>query len=433
MTISFSFIFTTAHLDRLRQHFESVAARSDLDYVTTNSLNARCGATTIGGSHALSDFVLGLHKGKQLMLLDHLTDAASFTAMAAPNTFYASSPAVVLPPSQPNQYFASSHYAESSSHIQTPGALSNPFTPNGSIPPTPGSLAGRKRSRGDITAPEDEDERTEDGSVATPVDEESSKARGKPVYGPGMTLIYPEDCGYQAAAQSQSGTWIEERAERKTFQLSHSKRPSVSSRKSQRMGAGASGPDDLAQLVLPPQMREATTEPLIDEATRVLGISWKRMNTTEALQINQAAYSKWIQNHYTGLKDVAVWFENSAIPGYLVEARNAYNGQQEYYIFSNDLTEARLVTTEPSQLVPRLKMLPALHLAAPGGHIRAETDPITAAQNELNGVQAGFNNETTQCSQDVSQLRGIQDYAYGKDAEPYQSKGMSCIHEMDLD
>ena len=42
----------------------------------------------------------------------------------------------------------------------------------------------------------------------------------------------------------------------------------------------------------------------------------------------------------------------------------------------------------PSQLLPRLQMLPALHLAAPGGHIRAETDPITAAQNEANDIQA---------------------------------------------
>ncbi|MGG6497646.1 UNVERIFIED_CONTAM: hypothetical protein NY603_32460, partial [Bacteroidetes bacterium 56_B9] len=85
----------------------------------------------------------------------------------------------------------------------------------------------------------------------------------------------------------------------------------------------------------------------------------------------QRAYSKWISNHYPQLNDVSIWFENSSIPGYLVAALNAYNGQHEYYIFSEDLTEARLVTTDPSQLIPRLQMLPALHLAAPGGCIRA--------------------------------------------------------------
>jgi len=220
----------------------------------------------------------------------------------------------------------------------------------------------------------------------------------------------------------------------KPFELRHIKRPSFSSRKSQRKNAGAAGSEDLAQLVLPPSIREATTEPLIDEATRVLGISWKRMDATETSRISQAAYSKWIQNHYSSLKDVAVWFENSAIPGYLVQARNAYTGQQEYYIFSNDLTEARLVTTEPSQLVPRLKMLPALHLAAPGGHIRAETDPITAAQNEVNGVQEDM--AASIVSRAVSELNGqVQDPACpgAENTEPREPNGMCSAHEMEMD
>lgn len=322
------------------------------------------------------------------MLLDHLTDAESFTAMASSNSFYTSSPTVILPPNPPNQYFANAHYADSTMADQTSNGFSNPFNPAGPIPPTPGSLAGRKRSRGDIHTPEEEEEGLADGSVETPVTEAPVKPRGKPVYGPGMMLIYPEDPGYTAAAESQSGTWVEERVERKPFQLSHMKRPSVSTRKSQRVNASASGSDDLAQLVLPPTMRDVTTEPLIDEATRVLGISWTRMDSTEALQIRQAAYQKWIQNHYAGLKSVAIWFENSAIPGYLVEAQNAYSGQREFYIFSHDLTEARLVTSDPAQLVPRLKMLPALELAAPGGCIRAEIDSITAAQNEVHSVQS---------------------------------------------
>ena len=321
------------------------------------------------------------------MLLDHLTDAVSFTAMSSSNGFFASSPDVALPLSQPDQYFASSHYTNGNGTAQTPNSFGNAFTPNGSIPPTPGSLAGRKRSRGDVHAPEEEDEGFEDGSVDTPITEVLVKPRGKPIYRPGMTLIYPEDPGYDAAAESQSGTSVDENTQRNHFQLGHIKRPSISSRKSQRMGDASCGLDNLAQLVLPPQMREATTEPLIDEATRVLGISWTRMDSSEVLQIGQAAYAKWIQNHYPSLQNVTVWFENSAIPGYLVAAQNAYKNQLEYYIFSNDLTEARLVTSDPAQLMPRLKMLPALHLAAPGGCIMAEIDPITAAQNEVNSIQ----------------------------------------------
>ena len=358
--------------------------------------------------------MLEIEKGKHLNLLDRLTDPESFTAMASSNSFFTSSPTMVLPPNQPDQYFASSHYADSSMVDQTPNGFSNPFNPAESIPATPGSLAGRKRSRGDIHAPEEEEEQLEDGSVETPVTEAPAKPRGKPIYGPGMTLIYPEDPGYTAAAESQSGTWVEERAQRQQFPLSHMKRPSISTRKSQRVDASACGPDNLAQLVLPPQMREATAEPLIDEATRVLGISWTRMNSTEALRISQAAYTKWIQNHYPSLKDVSVWFENSAIPGYLVESQNAYSGQREYYIFSHDLTEARLVTSDSAQLVPRLKMLPALELAAPGGCIRAETDPITASQTEVNGVQSAMP------SVDFSMNGGL-------------VNGLCSAHEMEMD
>ncbi|KAK4503438.1 hypothetical protein PRZ48_004353 [Zasmidium cellare] len=352
------------------------------------------------------------------------------------NSFFTSSPTVVLPPNAPNQYFANGHYADHQSNgpaingispnglsnangfasngFTSNGTTPNAFTPNGTTAAsTPGSLAGRKRSRADVFDENEGDNRLDDGSVATPTTEELKKPRGKPVYGPGMTLIYPEDPGYDMCAESQSGTWVEEHAERKPFQLAHAKRPSVTSRKSQRMDTTASGPDDLAQLVLPPSIREVTSEPLIDEATRALGISWTRMDSDEAHQIQERAYSKWIQNHYPGMKDIAIWFENKGLPAYLIAALNAYNGQHEYYIFSHDLTEARLVTTEPSQLIPRLRMLPALHLAAPGAIIRAETDPITAAQNELNGVQTDMINGAGMHSQ--------------------QPNGACAAHAMELD
>ena len=81
----------------------------------------------------------------------------------------------------------------------------------------------------------------------------------------------------------------------------------MTSRKSQRKHVSSSGgSNDLAQLVLPANMREVTTEPLVDEVTRKLGISWSRMDASEARQINQAAYSKFIANHYPALKDVKV-------------------------------------------------------------------------------------------------------------------------------
>lgn len=339
---------------------------------------------------------------------DHIaTDMSS-------NSFFGNSPTVVLPSMPSNQYFVNSHYAEqqnSNAHMLN-GISPTGMTPNGIVDAiasqsnvtTPGSIAGRKRSRGDIFSPEDEEEQFEDGSTFTPGADDSIKPRGKPVYGPGMTILYPEDPGYQACAESQSGTWKEEQDARRPFASAHNKRPSVTSRKSQRMDSKAIGPDDLAQLVLPPSIREATTEPLIDEVTRRLGISWTRMDSTEARQINQRSYSKWISNHYPQLTDVSIWFENSAMDIYLVSCLNAYNGQHEYYIFSQDLTEARLVTTDPSQLIPRLEMLPALHLAAPGGCLRAETDPITAAQNEVTAAMVESHSQPAGCAAHAMEL-----------------------------
>lgn len=202
--------------------------------------------------------------------------------------------------------------------------------------------------------------------------------------GPGMTLIYPGDPSYPMSAETQTGTWADDKMAR-PFAVQELRRPSMASRKSQRMDASVAGADNLAQLVLPANMREATTEPLVDEVTRKLGISWTRMDATEAGQINQAAYAKFIANHYSSLKDVKVWFENAALPGYLVQAANVYSGETEFYLFSNDLTEARLVTRDAEQLIPRLQMLPAIHLAAPGGQIKAEMSPVMVAQNEVSG------------------------------------------------
>lgn len=318
----------------------------------------------IGGSQALSELVLRLQSNH--MLLDHLTDAAHFTNDMSSRDFFNTSPTVVMPASAPDQYFGN-HYMEQDTRGSMSNGISPAFngfqnqqvmdvaTPSGQTTP---SLAGRKRSRGDIFSEVEEDAgRDDDGNIT------SIPANG--VNGDQMV--------------------VESSAEQGPFGTNHVKRPSVTSRKSQRMDSKASlpGSDDLAQLVLPHSIREATTEPLIDEATRSLGISWQRMDATEALQINQRAYSKWIQNHYPRLTEVAIWLENSALPAYLVTANNVNTGQREYYIFSNDLTEARLVTTDPTQLIPRLRMLPALELAAPGGKLLAETDPITASQNEI--------------------------------------------------
>ena len=97
------------------------------------------------------------------MLLDHLTDAAHYytPTMATTNGFVPSmpSPTEMMDTTAPNQYFASNHYNDqhASANDTLPSFAANPFapTPNASIPTTPGSVAGRKRSRGETLTEDD--------------------------------------------------------------------------------------------------------------------------------------------------------------------------------------------------------------------------------------------------------------------------------------
>lgn len=140
--------------------------------------------------------------------------------------YYASSPTVVLQPQQPQGFFSPHQRAHSPSTM-------GKFRPKFPTPPSLNYLAaasnataGRKRSIADVDEPE---ENQPTGSVTIPA---PVKSRGEPIYGPGMTLIYPDDPGYSIAAESQSGTWCEEKIETEEKAAA---RPIAVSRKSQRV------------------------------------------------------------------------------------------------------------------------------------------------------------------------------------------------------
>ncbi|KAG8628718.1 hypothetical protein KVT40_002583 [Elsinoe batatas] len=289
-----------------------------------------------------------------------------------PSHMLTDSPTMIAAP-VPDQYFHDGHYRPSNG-LPTPPHTSN-GTNQPSFPPTPseGAIAGRKRSRGDIYSPEDEHV---DGSIVAEQVAPPPAPRGEPMYGPGMTLIYPNDLSghYSADASTQSGTWVEEKADQGTVPTF---RPIMATRKSQRLDSTASRLDDVAAILqLAP--RAPGTEPLIDEATRMLGISWVRMDASETSQISQRAYTRWIDRHYPHLTNVEVWFENSAIPGYLGKATNTTNGLEEYYLWSLDLHQAILVTRNPSDLIVKLSQ-PQMSLSQATETIRADVEPVVEA------------------------------------------------------
>lgn len=262
-------------------------------------------------------------------------------------------------------------------------AYFNRTTPSPKATP---SVIGRKRSRDD----DDDQEVNLVAPVQTPPID-----RGEPIYGPGMTLTYPNDLRghYNMDAGSQSGTWVEntwvdhpKQADAVAVPVS---RPEMPSRKSQRLAPSAPTSEDIVAPSESTHRRTASAEPLIDEVTRLLGISWMRMDASEALQISQKAYTKWIRRHYPGLADVELWFENSSIPGYLGVATNKATNMKVFLLWSNDLKQAVLVTRDPNELIAKL-MSPQTIISSATESMFACDEPVADNASESGSPTTSF-------------------------------------------
>jgi hypothetical protein len=235
--------------------------------------------------------------------------------------YYASAPTVVLPAQQPHAYLSS--YQRS--HSPSVG-----FRPKYPTPPSLNYLAavsnataGRKRRIADVDDPE---ENQPAGSVVVP-----PKPKPEPVYGPGMTLIYPGEPGWSIAAESQTGTWCEEKQEKQ--EKAKPVRPIAVSRKSQRM--------DSATSITIPSLNDMTSESVIDDNGNTidalinsLGVGWKNVMTNPTLRDAARAYSRVIENHFD-LTEALVMLEKESLSAYLVRAKQ--HGVQGYWLFSDSL------------------------------------------------------------------------------------------------
>ena len=248
--------------------------------------------------------------------------------------YYASSPTVVLPPQQSPGYYSPHHRAHS------PSVMGN-FRPKYPTPPSLNYLAaasnataGRKRSIADVDDPE---ENRPIGSIVTQV---PIKPKPEPIYGPGMTLIYPDEPGFSIAAESQSGTWCEEKNERE--EKSQAVRPVAISRKSIRMSPTAS-----VSIPSLNDMDTQKTEDVLDEhghtlnsLISTLGVGWKNVMTNPNLRDAARAYSRVIERHFD-FTDALVMLEKESLSAYLVRAKQ--HGVQGYWLFSDSLQWCQLV------------------------------------------------------------------------------------------
>jgi hypothetical protein len=267
--------------------------------------------------------------------------------------YYASSPTVVLAPQQSQGYFSPHQRAHS------PSSMGN-FRPKYPTPPSlnylaavSNSSAGRKRSIADVDDPE---ENLPVGSIVTQV---PAKPKPEPVMGPGMTLIYPGEPGFNIAAESQSGTWCEEKNEKE--ELAEPARPIAVSRKSARMSPSAN-----IEIPSLNDMDVQTSDGFVDDnGTTVnalitsLGVGWKNIMTNPNLRDAARAYSRVIERHFD-LTDALVMLEKESLSAYLVRAKQ--HGVQGYWLFSDSLQWCQLVGWSLERTVSNLMSGPVPHV-----------------------------------------------------------------------
>lgn len=206
--------------------------------------------------------------------------------------------------------------------------------------------ASRKRSRDEIS-PEDE-----------PILPPSRTPGISPtaMYVEGMARINPLT-GTAATAETQTGTWFEDQLERKLqpdteaieVQSSDSN-DELPKRKVQRRDTSSNA--EVPMSVNPTDASQITAaDPTIDQFTYLLGIGWTHLGEDSGSIAMARGFNRYIDNHYP-LTDSEVLLKSKSLDSYLVKT---YQG---YYLFPEDLTEARLVARTWEETLMNLQSSP---------------------------------------------------------------------------
>ena len=257
--------------------------------------------------------------------------------------YYASSPTLVLPPAQPSHYLMHHAHDEIAMTDSYPVSSTKRFTAKYPVPPSINylatcshSIAGRKRSRAD----EDHDGDALASPVSAPVPA-LSKPRPEPILGPGMTLIYPDEPQPAISPESQSGTWIEDRAA-PVVKIEPVRRPIITARKSQR----------LLSVNDPGSISSAAADVEIDPIVMRLGIGWKRIPQDHASTAGQASCIK--DQFSFGDPQILLQHEGLGILVVRTKPASAQGYWDQWWLFTDDLKSCRFLCHEESDLFRRL-------------------------------------------------------------------------------
>lgn len=271
--------------------------------------------------------------------------------MPSYDRYYASSPVVIMP-----AQVAAHNFSFGKSYMDQQASLSQPPTWPQLLRTC--SAAGRKRSRDEAAVNLDPPEK-----LPEPVIKESEDEW---VYGPGMTLIRKKS-GYVADAASQSGTWVDEKAELEAKRKSEEalslqqqmsqERPSLRSHKSQRLDVRSSNSNPTSRGGSPLRdtsnpmtaSSDSLAGPIVDDFTVHLGIGWARI--PETTQIAARGWARFIENHYP-VTNAKILLESRGLSAYLVEATEGY------FLFAENLRQGRLVSKTADGMLQNLKGTP---------------------------------------------------------------------------
>ncbi|KAJ5551013.1 hypothetical protein N7535_001048 [Penicillium sp. DV-2018c] len=321
-------------------------------------------------------------------------------------------PATVLSPSQEHAFAQ----FPSQSSIDSPGTFSSypassnaVFCGNSSAQPSPSSFdasstpappkPSRKRSR-------EEAHWEEVAAPSTLPAPQAPTPKVEPIYGEGMILLNPQT-GLALSAESQTGTWYEQESEMKqaaaapVSSRSNALRSDTAdvSRKSQRLDQSAPGLDDIALSSIRQRLNGSGSndqhrilntgptppaEPLIDDATRLLGIGWQRIDADDDLAPAIRGWTKYIDNQYSAhLRNSQMLIKSRALNAYLVAATPLSGVSPAFYLFSEDLTQGQLVASSWEQCLQNLRSSP---IVFEGAAPLAATDRPDAQPASFNAV-----------------------------------------------
>ena len=182
----------------------------------------------------------------------------------------------------------------------------------------------------------------------------------EPIYGEGMVLINPST-GVSTSAESQTGTWYEDKLEadllaaveaKEMAVVQASERLVMPMRKCRRRDTSSTlehvDNGQSCSVEVPKSRPEA---PAIDLFTHLLGVGWARVSTDPNMQAAARGYAKYIENHYP-LSAAAVVLKSRGLDAYLVEAAGGF------YLFKEDLSEGQLVGSEWEKCLANLQRSP---------------------------------------------------------------------------